>query len=155
MPIQVTAHVFIPRPRAQVFEAAAGKSAGLSKYFTGFPPLIPAIVEATLEGGEPPRTGAIRHVRMGDGTRIVERVLAFEAPSLHRYDMVKMNPLQTLFCSNMVGEWRFEEQGSGTRVTWDYSIFPKTLRGGPARLIAALLRRAMQRCLDNLAVDLG
>jgi hypothetical protein len=154
MPIEVSARVYIPRPRAQVFEAAAGKTAALSRYFTGFPPLIPAIVEASLEGGEPPRGGALRHVRMSDGSRIVERILAFEAPALHRYDMVELNPLQRILCTNMVSEWRFEEQGDGTRITWDYAVHPKPLRGPLARVVGALLRKAMQRCLDNIAADL-
>jgi uncharacterized protein YndB with AHSA1/START domain len=154
MTIEVSARVFVPQPRERVFQAAAGETAALSRYFTGYPPLIPAIIEAEVEGGDPPRAGALRRVRMSDGSRIVERILAFEAPSLHRYDMAELNPLQRLLCVNMVSEWRFEAQGSGTRVTWDYSIHPRALRGAAAWLMGGLLRKAMQRCLDNLAADL-
>jgi uncharacterized protein YndB with AHSA1/START domain len=155
MPVEVEASVYIPRPRAEVFAAAAGQTAGLSRYFTGFPPLIPAIVEASLEGGDPPRAGALRNVRMSDGSRIKERILAFEAPALHRYEMVELNPLQRLLCSNMVAEWRFEEQGAGTRFTWRYAIHSLPRRGPLPRLMGYLLQRAMQRCLDNVAADLA
>lgn len=155
MPIEVSTHVFIPRPREQVFEAAFGSNDGLVKYFTGFPPLIPAIVGVTVQGGGPTRVDALRDVKMGDGSMIVERVLAHEPPARHGYEAAQMNPLQRLLCRRMVAEWRFEAQGSGTRVTWHYAIHPKTLRGPLAHVVAALLKRAMQRCLDNLAADLA
>ncbi|MCU0658233.1 MAG: SRPBCC family protein [Polyangiaceae bacterium] len=155
MVIEIEARTTVPRPRPEVFEAAAGSTAGLARYFKGYPPFIPAIVEATLEGGEPPRTGATRHVRMSDGSRIVERILALEAPALHRYDMLQLNPLQRLLCTNMVAEWRFEERGAGTQVTWAYAIHPRPRRGPLPRLVGFFLQKAMQRCLDTLASELA
>lgn len=150
MPIEVSAHIFIPKSREQVFASA---SEGLTRFFTGFPPLIPPIIESTIEGGGPTAAGALRRVRMGDGTTILERVTAFDPPALHSYEAEQMNPLQRLLCARMAAEWRFEEQGSGTRFVWNYSITPKPLRGPLAFVVGALLRRAMQRFADNLAAS--
>ena len=155
MPIPCHAEAVVPLPIDDVFDRAAAQTAGLARYFGGHRPLVPAIRSARLlDRDDPPVAGALREVLLGDGTRIVERVLAFEAPRLHRYEMAEMNRLQRLLCSNMVGEWRFSPEGAGTRVDWDYVIHEHGLVGrlfGP--LVARSFQRAMQRCLDAIARD--
>ena len=154
MTTTVRADVRIARPVDVVFALAAGRTANLARFFTGNKPLIPAIRSAALVGhDDPPVAGSLRDVALSDGTRIQERVLAFEAPRLHRYDMAKMNPLQRVICSNMVSEWRFEADGEGaSRVTWEYAIHERGIGGrllGP--LVARQIQRAMQSCLDIIA----
>lgn len=156
MAIEVTASGVVPRKIGEVFEEAAAKAPNLARYFTGLAPLIPAIVDASIDGDGVMREGALRSVKLSDGTRIRERILGFEAPRLHRYDMAEMNPLQRAMCTNMVSEWRFEEAGDSTRVVWTYAIHPKGPLTRPlAWAVSKLFRRAMQRCIDNLARDLG
>ena len=151
MTIEVEATTLINQPRERVFAAAAGETAALARHFKGYVPLIPGIAEAHVEGGDPPRTGALRPVRLSDGTRIVERILAFEVPSRHRYEMAEMNTLQKLICTNMVSEWTFTDEGKGTRITWHYAIHVKPWRGPVGRLVAFFFQKAMQRCLDSIA----
>ena len=155
MSIACRAEVVVDRPVSEVFERAAARTEGLARYFTGNAPLVPAIAHARLvDASDPPRAGVLREVKLGDGSRIVERVLAFEAPTLHRYEMAEMNRMQRLFCSNMIGEWRFADEGGRTRVTWDYTIFQQGVLGAlVGKLVARSFERAMQRCLDNLARD--
>lgn len=152
MTIRVRAEVNIPRPVERVFELAAARTDGLARFFTGHPPLIPAIRSARLiDREDPPVAGARREVNLADGSVIVERVLAFESPRLHRYDMERMNTLQRLLCSNMEGEWRFEPDAEGTRITWDYAIHEKGALGALlGNLVARSFQRAMERCLDNV-----
>ena len=130
---------------------AAEDPAGISRFFTGYPPFIPPILGASIDGDGVARPGAMRRVRMGDGSTIGERILSYDPPRGHAYEAVEMNPLQRLLCKRMAAEWIFEESGSGTRIIWRYSIEAKPLRGPLARVVGALLRRAMQRCLDNIA----
>ena len=153
MTITVRAEVHIARPVDVVFGLAAGRTANLARFFSGHKPLIPGIRSASLVGcDDPPCAGTLRDVTLSDGTSIQERVLAFEAPRLHRYDMARMNTLQRLFCTNMVSEWRFEPDGEAAcRVTWEYAIHERGLAGrvlGP--LVAGQFKRAMQSCLDNI-----
>ncbi len=153
MTTTVRAEVRIPRPVEAVFALAAGRTSNLARFFSGHKPLIPGIRSAVLVGREdPPLAGTLRDVALSDGTSIQERVLAFDAPRLHRYDMAKMNLLQRIICSNMVSEWRFAEDGDGARVTWEYTIHEHGLGG---RLLVGLVSRnfqkAMQTCLDNIA----
>lgn len=153
MTLHCRAEVSIRRPIEAVFEAAAGHTDALARYFTGHFPLVPSIRSARLlDRDDPPVPGALREVKLGDGSRIVERVLAFEAPRLHRYEMAEQNRMQRLLCSNMVGEWRFESTTDGTHITWDYAIHEHGLAGRLlGKLVARSFERAMQRCLDNLA----
>jgi uncharacterized protein YndB with AHSA1/START domain len=152
MPIHVRAEVSIARPPSEVFRVAAEDAKSLALYFRGIPPLIPGIVEARFPEEGAPRPGMLRHVKLSDGSRVVERLLAFEAPRLHRYDMAEMQRLQKLLLTNMQGEWTFSPEGEGCRVVWDYSFFEKSAVTRPVVwLVAKLFRRAMQNCLDQLA----
>lgn len=151
MAIEVRAETLVARPVGEVFEEAAGRVESLAKYFTGYAPLIPGIREASFDHGAKPAPGALRTVKLTDGTTIKERVLEFEAPRVHGYDMAEMNALQRLICTNMVSRWTFAPEGEGTRVVWSYAIHPKGALMGPvAWLVSRFFEKAMQRCLDNV-----
>jgi hypothetical protein len=152
MPITAYAEITIPREREAVFRAAAGRAEDLPKLFPGLPPLVPAIVEARIEGGGPQREGAVRELRLSDGSRVKERIVAYEAPSRHAYDMLEMNALQRLLCTNMEADWRFDDQGGATRIRWTYLIHDRSLLLLPvARLMALVFERAMKRSLARVA----
>lgn len=153
MTTTVRAEVRVARPVEAVFALAAGRTDALARFFSGHKPLVPGIRSCALVGrDDPPVAGSLRDVVLADGSRLQERVLAFDPPRLHRYDMAKMNPLQRLLCSNMVAEWRFTEDGDGSRVTWEYTIHEHGIVG---RLLVGVVSRnfqkAMQTCLDNIA----
>jgi hypothetical protein len=151
MTIEIEAQCVVPQRAEVVFEMGVD-SDNLPKLFTGFAPLIPAIVQASVEGGGALREGSVRVVKLSDGSQIRERILRLEAPRLHAYDMLEMNTLQKMLCTNMVSEWRFTSDGGATRVVWRYTLHPKNLAMRPlVWLTGRLFERAMQRCLDNLA----
>ena len=153
--IEVEASVVVQRPVREVFAAAAGDTDNLSRFFTGYPPLIPAIAAASIDGGGEPRAGALRSVSLSDGTRIRERITRFEPPVAHGCEMAEMNALQRLVCTNMISLWTFADEGGATRVVWHYAIVPRGALTRPlAWAVGRLFERAMQRCLDNLARSL-
>lgn len=155
MEFEVEAVEVIPRKVEEVFREAAAEAAPIARYFLGVPPVIPAVLEATVDGGGANVTGALRTVKLGDGTVIKERILALEAPHLHRYDMAEMNATQRLLITNMVSEWRFEDVGGATRVRWRYTFHPRNVAVAPAAwVMSRLFRVAMQRCLQRLAATL-
>ena len=152
MTTHVRAQVLVPAAIERVFDLAAARTDELSRFFTGHKPLIPSIRSARLlDHPDPPREGDLREVLLGDGSRIVERVLAFDPPTLHRYEMAEMNGLQRLLCSNMVSEWRFSQEGEATRIVWDYTIHEHGVMGWLlSGLVAKSFQRGMQTCLDNI-----
>lgn len=152
MAIEVEAQTVVARKRDEVFHEAAGKAENIARFFTGYGLLIPGITAASIDGDGVMREGALRSVKLSDGSAIRERVTRFEAPRVHGYEMAEMNALQRLVCTNMISEWTFSDEGGATRVVWRYTILPKGAAMTPvAWLIARLFERAMQRCLDNLA----
>ncbi len=152
MAIEVEARVVVARKVEDVFHEAAGVTENLARFFKGYGGLIPGIVSASLDGDGVMRPGALRTVKLSDGSVIKERVTRFEAPRVHAYDMAEMNALQRLICTNMISEWTFADEGGATRVVWHYSIIPRNSVMTPvAWLVSRLFERAMQRCLDNLA----
>ena len=98
------------------------------------------------------RAGALRRVQLSDGSVIKERILRFEPPLVHAYDMAEMNALQKLLCTNMESTWRFSPAEGGTRIDWHYRIDPRGLLVRPLCVVVAkLFERAMQRCLNHIA----
>lgn len=152
MSIEVNASIIAAGAPATVFDAAAGKVENLARFFTGYGGIIPGIKEARLEGDGVMRAGARREVRLSDGSVIKERILRFEPPLVHAYDMAEMNALQKLLCTNMESTWRFSPANDGTRIDWHYRIEPRGPLWRPlCALVAWLFERAMQRCLNNIA----
>ena len=80
MVIEVEARCVVPRKVDEVFAETAVNVDGLPKYFKGYGPLIPGVVEQRLDDGGSPREGALRTVKLSDGTQIRERILRFDAP---------------------------------------------------------------------------
>ena len=153
MSIEVNASVTIRGRPDAVFAEAAGKVENLARFFTGYGGVIPGIKEARLEGDGVMRTGALRRGQLSDGSVIKERILRFEPPLVHAYDMAEMNALQKLLCTNMTSTWRFSPAGEGTRIDWHYRIDPRGLLVRPLCIVVAkLFERAMQRCLDHIDV---
>lgn len=153
MPITVLASVKLPLSIDSAFALAAGRTDNLSRFFTGYSPFIPAITRAALVNHtDPPAAGTLRDVDLSDGSKIQERVLAFDPPRLHRYEMARMNKLQRLICTNMVSEWRFDSDGpNASRIEWEYTIHNRSgLASIIARPVAWSFQRAMQTCLDNI-----
>ena len=148
----------IAKPRDAVFDFATSAE-GLCKCFTGYAVLIPGIKGVEMIGGAAPSAEAMRWVKLSDGSKIKERIIRFDRPSVHSYDMAEMNFLQKLMCSNMISEWTFEELSPNeTRVTWRYEIVPKGRIVRPlVKVVGSLFEKAMARCLENInnALRLG
>jgi len=151
-PIEVRAQVWVGAPITTTFSELLEDAAGLPRYFRGLPPLIPGIAAAQIIGDGETIEGSLRRVVLTDGTQICERVLRHERPTIHSYEMAEMNRLQRMICSQMTSEWRFEEEGTGTRIAWTYAIYPRNAMTKPiTHLIARLFQRAMRRCLALVA----
>ncbi len=138
----------VPYTREQVFDHVTTPE-GLMEIFKGYPPLIPGIRSAHVEGLA--QSGALRPTVLTDGTKIVERILILERPERHRYDMAQMNTLQKLLCTNMVADWTFIETSTGTRVVWDYELHARIPLLGLSLLVRAFFEKAMQRALDRIS----
>lgn len=155
MIVTALAQVDIAHPRPSTFEYAVAAST-LPLAFVGYG-LIPAIRAATLLTPGPLAAGHRRRVENGDGSILIEEVLALEQDNLHRYRIVAgLKPPFSLLVRGGESEWRFLQIEGGTRIEWRYDWPLTTPLVWPlaAPLIRGQFRGAMQRCLAHLKAQL-
>ncbi|TSE00779.1 SRPBCC family protein [Skermania sp. ID1734] len=99
---------------------------------------IPPIKSVRNQNGEWGTPGQTRDVHLADGGSIREELLTVDAPSSFSYQLTNIRgPLALLF-SHVDGRWLFEPDGTGTRITWQWTLRP---RSGATRLVAPAFAR--------------
>lgn len=155
MIVTARAQIDIAHPRPSTFEYAVAAST-LPLAFVGYG-LIPAIRAATLLAPGPLASGQRRRIENSDGSVLIEEVLAVEQDNLHRYRIVSgLKPPFSLLVRWGESEWRFLNEGTGTRIEWRYDFALTTPLVWPfaAAVIRGQFQGAMQRCLDRLKARL-
>jgi carbon monoxide dehydrogenase subunit G len=119
-------------------------------FFTGFGP-IPAVEAITLHA--PLAVGSTRELRNGDGSRLLERVTALQAPQHHAYTLTGLRPPLAWLARAGHADWRFVPTAGGTRVRWRYRWELTHGLAWPvaAPLLHGFMRTAMARCLAAMA----
>ncbi len=135
-----------------IFDSVATDPILFPKFFRGFFPIVPSIEEIKIPEGESIREGLVRSIRLGDGSKIKERVLIHKSPETQKYEMAEMNFIQKLFLINMQGEFICSNKEKLVLVEWNYIFFPKeTLITKLAiPILVWSFRHAMENCLKNL-----
>ena len=121
--------------------------------FTGMGP-IPAL--RSIVPDAPSAVGATRRLTSADGSRLVERIVAWEPPRLHRYVLEGFAPPLAWLARAGTAEWRLADRDGGTQVRWTYDFALTSPAAWPiaAPLLTVFMQGAMRRCLDNLAAAL-
>ena len=153
MKLRTHAETVVLRAPAAAFDHATA-GATLVRIAKALPP-IPGITGVEVEGEL--RTGAVRHVRMTDGSVVDEDILAHDAPTTHRYRWQKKPAFPfSLMVATGEGVWTFTPEGAGTKVAWDYEFDLTSPLAYP--LAALVLRRFeawMQAGLEALRAELA
>lgn len=154
MQIEVRAAIDVARPPEEVFDFAVACET-FPRILHKLGP-IPAITHLEMLDGRPLETGARRRVELGDGSVLLELIVALERPRRHRYRW--LGPPAAPF--NLLvrvgeGDWLFSPHDGGTRIAWTYTFDLTTPLVYPlARLVLGLFRRWMQRGLDQIREQL-
>jgi hypothetical protein len=151
MEIQTQASLYINAPREKLFTFAT-TSKNLPKVFTGFGP-VPAIKKVSMIEGQEGIKGSVRLVENSDGSKIRERILKFTPPKNHSYVLESgFIPPFSWIVSKAIGNWTFDSEKSGVRVTWKFTFFLTT----PIAIAVALplakvfFYGAQLKCLRNI-----
>lgn len=112
---------------------------------------IPALTNIELHG--PPGLGAERSVHSADGAVLRERVTAFEPGRRHGYTLSGLRPPLAWLVRTGEADWRFEPDGEGSRVRWDYVFTLTSALAWPiaAPMLTLFMQRAMRDCLGALS----
>jgi hypothetical protein len=152
MQVHLVAEQHVAAAPARVF-ALALDPACFVRAFRGAGP-IPALTRIEQLGE--PMLGAERDVHSDDGAVLRERITAFEPAERHAYELSGLQPPLAWLVRQGEADWRFEAEGEGTRVRWDYVFTLTSPLAWPlaAPLLKIFMRRAMRDGLRRLAANI-
>ncbi|OBK79489.1 SRPBCC family protein [Mycobacterium sp. 1274761.0] len=92
---------------------------------------IPPIKETRDQTGDWDGVGQSRTVVLVGGGSMHERLTAFDAPHSFGYTLSDVKGPLAPLVDHIDGEWIFESLGAGTRVTWRWTIHPRSALTAP------------------------
>ncbi len=111
----------VPLPRETVFDYAVSNEC-FERDLHSYGP-ISGIKSGEMLDGEPLGTGARRRMTLLDGTVLVEDILQFDRPEVHRYRWTNgLKPPFSWLVQSGEGCFTFSDVESGTQVDWGYTF---------------------------------
>ncbi len=118
--------------------------------FVGCGP-IPALTSIAPDA--PSAVGSTRQLVSADGSRLTERITAWEPPQRHSYVLSGFRMPMSLLVRAGHADWHLEARDNGTQVRWTYTFELTSPLVWPlaAPLLQGFMRTAMNRCLEGFA----
>ena len=120
----------------------------------GYEPMGP-VRETRGQTGEWGTVGQTRTVVQAGGTTLLEELTRVDPPDAFGYTLTEITgPLAPLI-DHVEGEWLFAPAGTGTEVTWRWTVYPKSAVGALAlpvfdRLWHGFARQSLERLSAEL-----
>lgn len=116
---------------------------------------IPPIKQVTDQTGEWDAPGQTRVVTLVGGGRMREELTSVDPPRSFGYTLTELKgPLAPLI-RRVEGEWTFTPAGTGTTVTWRWTLYPRSPLGAPLLPVFARIWKGYARQgLEELAARL-
>jgi hypothetical protein len=92
---------------------------------------IPPIKEVRDQSGEWDSVGQRRTVALTGGGSMREQLTSFESPNSFGYTLSEVKGPLAPIVDHVEGLWTFEPAGTGTKVTWRWTIYPKSALAAP------------------------
>jgi hypothetical protein len=117
---------------------------------------IPPIKEVRDQTGEWDAAGQTRTVLLVGGGSMREELTGVDPPRSFRYTLTDIKGPLAPLVSSVDGEWNFTPTGTGTSVTWRWTIHPRSALVAPVmpaftRMWKGYARRALQELSALLA----
>jgi hypothetical protein len=121
-PYLLSSSTVVPAPPDLAFDGVL--NAPLSELFPERAGLIPPVRECIGQEGAWDTVGQTRTVVLTDGSTNLETLVTADRPGIYRYRLSAFTgPLKALV-AGVDGSFSFVAEGSGTRVTWSWSLHP-------------------------------
>ena len=151
MLIQTSAQTSINAPIERVFDGSIDCQ-NLPRCFTGYQ-AIPAILSATTTDGLSLHAGSTRIVHNSDGSKITERIISLQRPTLQAYKLLDgFKPPFSWLLRSASGQWSYQVIDSGTQITWQFKFEMRHLLAYVVFLamVKHPFQTAQNICLANL-----
>ncbi len=130
-PLIVSASRAVPVPVEDAFERTL--TTPLPQLFSRRYGALPAIKDAS--GADEPwgsEVGQTRTIRTADGGSMRETLLQVDRPHSFAYQIGAIRGPMMVLAASAEGTWSFEPAGTGTRVTWSWTVRAATAASGLA-----------------------
>lgn len=117
--------------------------------------IIPPIKEVRDQVGDWDAAGQTRTILMVGGGRVREKLTSVDPPRSFGYTLSDISgPLATLVRS-VDGVWSFTQAGTGTRVSWQWTLHPKSSASAPLLPVFGKMWKGYARVvLEKLSAQL-
>lgn len=117
--------------------------------------LMPPIKEVRDQDGDwGVAIGQTRTIETSDGGVMHEELTQLDAPNLFGYDLTVMKGPMKGLVGGVKGQWRFAPDGDGTKVTWAWTLTPKSALTRPVlKLIARHWMGYAEKALEQGQVE--
>jgi hypothetical protein len=141
---RVSASRSVPAPLERTFDVVLTEP--LPRLFSRRYGPIPPIREVRDQTGDVWGTvGQSRRIMLSDGGSMSERLTTVERPTVFGYHITELTGPFKALISSLDGEWTFQQAGTGTRITWTWTLYPASSVARYALPVFARLWRGYAR----------
>ena len=135
--VVVSESIVVPLPREDAYDGTLSCPLPevFKKWYGPFPPIKSVTHHSTAPWGT---VGDSRTLKLTGPGSVLETQRIDEKPTRFGYTLTDVKGPMAMLVSHIEGEWSFADAGAGTRITWQWSIHPKSAPVGA--LIPALGR---------------
>jgi hypothetical protein len=113
--------------------------------------LLPPVKEVRGQEGAWGQVGQSRTVVTTDGGTMRELLTEVDAPYSFSYRLSDISGPMRPLVDTIYGRWEFATQGTGTLITWRWTLHPKGLGTGVLRPITLMWRGYARQALELLS----
>jgi hypothetical protein len=125
-PITIEASRAIPVPLQQAFEETLPLP--LTTIFSRRYGLLPPITEVREQHGVWGHSGQWRIIVTSDGGTMRESLIDVQPPYAFSYRLTDITGPLRPFVETIDGRWEFAPRGTGTEITWRWTLYPRHAR---------------------------
>lgn len=153
-PVRVQQSRVVGAPVEDAFDTVLTVS--LPEIFPRRSGLMPPITEVRDQSGDWQSAGQTRTVVTGDGGTVHEELTAVERPSHFGYRITEITGPMKPLVRAIDGRWSFAAEDGGTRITWQWSLEPRSAVTRPVVLLVGRFWNGWARGgLEELGRRLG
>jgi hypothetical protein len=116
--------------------------------------VLPAIREVHSQTGPEwgTESGHTRDLVMADGGSLREQLVSVDPPHSFAYELTQITGPMKPLVRQVRGEWRFDVEDQGTRITWTWSLQPRSMATAPLLGVVGLVWHGYaSRAFDRIA----
>jgi hypothetical protein len=116
---------------------------------------IPPVKAVRDQTGDWITVGESRTLKLAGGGSVREELVRIDSPASFAYRLTNIKGPMAALVGEVEGEWSFSRAGTGTKVTWRWTVYPRSALSVPAlpafgRLWRGYARKVLEELSNHL-----